>query len=858
MTLAELDYSRYTRNNQKIKEQIQKLLQQDQSEPNKDYLKYLEFECSCLIDLNISKISEDQIRNLFEQIDKHLQQYNSQSLVQMDGLCFKIYLCQYMFKFEKSDIELNIQNCLYKLPSIKNLMKRELLTSIEQTPFRVKNFQEIYLKRILNPDFHIETQDYFQEIIDWLDFFAEIQNIHQKSFYQTFKGFEKVDKNLILICINKLIQVQNKISHISNIEAVIRVLQFFQKEYRNLYGIDMVITLLYNICKNILPLQGSTELEQGSLQKIIQNEINTGLFQYFQIQLKVSSWDHILLACLGFIQIQIDKKVEKYMNKNADPSKKQNTNKQLLNYREISNIPSEVYDSLYLFTCINYTQIRNKIKKTMRSILSYRVPSLVNLLSLKIKREDFAFNFMEFMMSSPFDDNILGMKMSVQLYLREEYSKLYQLIQSLTQSEQLPSHPAFPLLLSLSSIFTGLNLGKNEEGLSLAKLNLNNFLESGSESSRKIFLQETLLANVGFSYYNIFRNAQYEQDKNVYLSKAIEYLEKSYSKNNKNYLVCQALAKAYAHSLNMDKALEYALQSCALNKSSHYAFILLALIYSAKGELKKCQLLISSLLKENQNEPILYILMAFIEAEKLLIAEENLPDYKVSHHFGSGIKDFLKSESQKSKQFKQIILYMVNACQVILKKELSKEFDPEFCKKNLIPLKDQHSQEIPPRVYLDYKNTLNYFIDILFHLEYYDCIEDMTALLNDGNKKNFIESEYYLALLSEKKEQDEIAMQKYEEILKTDFYHLKSMQNLALLYLKNINTDSRRVDRAVELLIAGSKFKESSEICYGFGQIHQLQGNLQKSNHYLLKALEKNKKQPICIYDIIPDLLFIV
>lgn len=44
---------------------------------------------------------------------------------------------------------------------------------------------------------------------------------------------------------------------------------------------------------------------------------------------------------------------------------------------------------------------------------------------------------MQFMMSTPFDDNILGLKMSVQLYLREEYSKLYQLIQSLTQSESL-------------------------------------------------------------------------------------------------------------------------------------------------------------------------------------------------------------------------------------------------------------------------------------------------------------------------------------------------------------------------------------------------------------------------------------
>lgn len=32
-----------------------------------------------------------------------------------------------------------------------------------------------------------------------------------------------------------------------------------------------------------------------------------------------------------------------------------NQNKQLQNYRNLSGIPNDIYDSLYLFTCINYT-----------------------------------------------------------------------------------------------------------------------------------------------------------------------------------------------------------------------------------------------------------------------------------------------------------------------------------------------------------------------------------------------------------------------------------------------------------------------------------------------------------------------
>lgn len=38
------------------------------------------------------------------------------------------------------------------------------------------------------------------------------------------------------------------------------------------------------------------------------------------------------------------------------------------------------------------------------------------------------------------------------------------------------------------------------------------------------------------------------------------------------------------------------------------------------------------------------------------------------------------------------------------------------------------------------------------------------------------------------------------------------MQNLALLLLSNLKDDNRRIDRVLELLIAGSKFHETSEI----------------------------------------------
>ena len=94
----------------------------------------------------------------------------------------------------------------------------------------------------------------------------------------------------------------------------------------------------------------------------------------------------------------------------------------------------------------------------------------------------------------------------------------------------------------------------------MAKLNLKFFKEQQKNRKSSIILyKETLLAQVGFNYYNLYRNSQYEQDKTVYLAKSIEYLEYSYKNNVSNYVVCFTLAKVYASSMQLEKALEFAI-----------------------------------------------------------------------------------------------------------------------------------------------------------------------------------------------------------------------------------------------------------------------------------------------------------
>ncbi len=117
--------------------------------------------------------------------------------------------------------------------------------------------------------------------------------------------------------------------------------------------------------------------------------------------------------------------------------------------------------------------------------------------------------------------------------------------------------------------------------------------------NKKIILNESIYAHLGYSFYNCSRFIGYIYDRKVYQAKAIEYLQNSYELNNQNYLVCFILARTYATQYELDKALEFCLESCKFNKQFINNFALLALIYSARGELKKSELLINELYKEN-------------------------------------------------------------------------------------------------------------------------------------------------------------------------------------------------------------------------------------------------------------------
>lgn len=77
------------------------------------------------------------------------------------------------------------------------------------------------------------------------------------------------------------------------------------------------------------------------------------------------------------------------------------------------------------------------------------------------------------------------------------------------------------------------------------------------EFSRLLGL-DSILAHIGFSYYNLGRSSKYISEKNNFYAKAIEYLQKSLLLNNENYLVHFNLSKIFAYLGLIDEALSSA------------------------------------------------------------------------------------------------------------------------------------------------------------------------------------------------------------------------------------------------------------------------------------------------------------
>lgn len=94
-------------------------------------------------------------------------------------------------------------------------------------------------------------------------------------------------------------------------------------------------------------------------------------------------------------------------------------------------------------------------------------------------------------------------------------------------------------------------------------------------------------------------------------------------------------------------------------------------------------------------------------------------------------------------------------------------------------------------------------------------------------------------------------MSNFELSLNKDPFFLQSLIRKGDVYI-NLGL----YDKAKETFIKALQFEESGEILYGIGQCYLKEGNITEGNNFLIKALDKNNKEPIISVNIIKECHF--
>jgi hypothetical protein len=77
-------------------------------------------------------------------------------------------------------------------------------------------------------------------------------------------------------------------------------------------------------------------------------------------------------------------------------------------------------NEIYIYKIYNFHLTRNTLKEGLKKILSFRIPSLIEIISFKNK-ESSPLPFAEMMMATPFETDELSMKICVYLFNAEAF-----------------------------------------------------------------------------------------------------------------------------------------------------------------------------------------------------------------------------------------------------------------------------------------------------------------------------------------------------------------------------------------------------------------------------------------------------
>ena len=288
-----------------------------------------------------------------------------------------------------------------------------------------------------------------------------------------------MDADLIIIYLAK------KLSILSNQpEPIIEILKLFShKELQKLLKIDIQIVLLYNICKNVVPLLQKKLIIKPEFNKMKENiKFLVEFYKDFNL-LKfnlnfLQTWNDFFLLSFCLIDTLLSKQLDKYTvrnDKNIEERIKAYEDSAKFEEFSMENPEQKIEGNLLHFACINLSRTKKIITDQIKGIIGHKLAALIMVYSKITNSNEFLTKYMEDIFQKPFDDEIFLMKMSVNLFLRDELSKCYNICHMVLESENLKTNRFLPIIINLCTYLNGKLLGKNEEALLYAKLNLNTY-----------------------------------------------------------------------------------------------------------------------------------------------------------------------------------------------------------------------------------------------------------------------------------------------------------------------------------------------------------------------------------------------
>ncbi|CAD8142331.1 unnamed protein product [Paramecium pentaurelia] len=808
-----MDYQLLIRDYDKVKELIK---------GEKDsYSQLINFKCEQLSELSDTQpfLPDNTLNN-----QHFVDQYQVENLYVMDIESTKYSLLNFM----RDDNQITKQVFENELtyPTFQPYLIQ--LSKLPKQDFQRKvGWLEVIYKLIQSPKQKksMKFQTY-NELIMWQKAFIEVaKDITNNQEY--FLILRKPLKELFRLCLIQILSIldRNIYKYFEQLNSLINndLMQIFQDS-------QLRITIIYSLAKIVFPKLDSNEKLPEEHIKILSILISHDKINKIP---NFESWLQFFEFLLFFMLSEINLKKEHIFQKNLEDKIK----------KEHPDIP--FIDQLWYYVAVNFTQQNIKLNQSLKKLISHNVYSLINIYCVRYNKYQLMNQILEDLLITPFEDDVLRMNMCIILFNTDDYNKLHQMIQSLLASEQIKDHEFRPVIISMCVMFTGIYLGKGEEALCFARMNYNDY-------DKGIITLDTLLAQIGYCFYNLGKSAKYVFEKEHFYIKALEYYQKSIEQNSDNHLVQYNYGKLLAITGDIKKAFCHVDQACRLCGAEINFKILRALLYQTQHENQTALQIISSLLIIKQS-PLLYFIKASVLTEIYLLNLFNEKELQYAQNISEELKQFVIKKFQKSKEVQSILQNLKKFLLGVSKKMYEFDQNDQFIFQ-LPPLKSMQNFDIDPLTYINYRNCIFNTIDILIKLQIFDLANQVLELVDDGNESNDNEKLFYQGLLEEKKDKIDVACHYYEEVLRTDFYHVRAMSRLGLLYLKHYK-DSK-IQRASELLIAASKFEKTYEICLGLGILNQLQNNNSEAQKFLNDALRLLKTSPIVSFQMIPDILF--